>query len=116
MIPKSSTRNRMLSRKAAFCGLVLCLVLGMTAPLMAHKVMLFCEADEGTVCCRAWFGKRSPARGVVFTVKDKSGRVIFTGKSDNQGRACFKTKAKPPLFAIVDAGGGHKNKFEIEAD
>ena len=86
------------------------------APARAHKVNFFCEYDDGRVCCRASFGKNAPAKGVKVVVKAKSGRTVGSGPTDAAGKVCFKVSVKPPFKASVDAGAGHLNTFEIEAE
>ncbi|MBU0514559.1 MAG: hypothetical protein KJ621_07270 [Proteobacteria bacterium] len=82
----------------------------------AHRVRLFCAVEGGRLCCRAWFGPQAPARNSVVVVKDKAGKQVLAGSTDQAGRVCFKAPPDRPLTAEINAGAGHVTRFTIEAD
>jgi len=82
----------------------------------AHRVRLFCAVEAGRLCCRAWFGPQAPAMKSMVVVKDKSGKQILAGRTNRQGRVCFKAPAPRPLTAEINAGAGHVTRFTIQAD
>lgn len=87
--------------------LALAMAAGWSWSAMAHTLLLVVNPnDDGSVTVEAAFSEGGNAAGLPVRLEDASGRVLWSGKLDEQGLATF---AKPagPYTIIVDGGRGH---------
>ncbi|PIE71314.1 MAG: hypothetical protein CSA22_03370 [Deltaproteobacteria bacterium] len=94
--------------------LVMALVCGLwfAGSAMAHSALCSCyENGDGTVTCEGGFSDGSSASGVKMRVEDKSGKVVATGKMDEDSEYSFDKPAGDYLV-IFDAGPGHQVKVD----
>lgn len=86
-------------------GLVLALFL--RAQGFAHTPLCSCiDNGDGTITCEGGFSDGSSAAGVNMKVVDMSGKVLISGKMDEDSEFTFK-KPDVPFKVILDAGPGH---------
>ena len=82
----------------------------------AHKVNVFAYVEDGKVFCESYFPDGRPVEGGTIEVKDASGKVLVTGKTDKQGLFEFKQPAPQDLTIVIIASMGHKNTYLLKKD
>ncbi|KKL14564.1 hypothetical protein LCGC14_2514370, partial [marine sediment metagenome] len=102
--------------------------LAILAPLQAgaHKASVFAYADNGQVYGEGYYFDGRPCRGCAISVlasppgvkdkdEDEGGKILFQGKTDEQGVFIFKDPIDTrPLIIRMDAGEGHLAVFTLE--
>ncbi|MDR0354146.1 MAG: hypothetical protein LBJ64_00145 [Deltaproteobacteria bacterium] len=100
---------------AAFLAL---LAIGVLSPLawtdraFAHSVFIFAWPQGETICADSYFSGRSPVRGGTVTMTDRTGAVLDSAVTDDEGSVCFpRPRTDSDLTFVVEAGQGHKADF-----
>jgi len=84
--------------------MVLALILNSQA--FAHTLFITVEDNEdGTVTVQGMFSTGAIAAWVEVRLEDKKGKVLWKGKTDDDGECTFK-KPNVPYTIIMDAGPG----------
>ncbi len=103
-------------------GSLLFLILGMfTTPAAAHRLLVFAYIAGDTIHTESKFVPDNPVRQGQVQVSDhKTGRVLITGKTDDQGKFSFKippeaAEQKMDLKIVVAAGQGHQGEWLLKA-
>jgi len=94
--------------KKAFIGLFACLVLALilNSQAMAHTLFMTVEDNEDrTVTVQGMFSTGAVAARVEVRLEDEKGKVLWKGKTDNDGECTFK-KPGVPYTIIMDFGPG----------
>ncbi|WDP88742.1 MAG: hypothetical protein HUN04_02925 [Desulfobacter sp.] len=101
-----------------FLGLALGLCLVPPQAAMAHRVLLFGWVEEGMVHAEGGFGGGKPAKGCVLKAFDSEHTLVFTGKTDDQGRCAFEVPKghAGEMILEMEAGPGHKGSWTVGAD
>ncbi|MEA3427962.1 MAG: hypothetical protein U9Q84_01810, partial [Thermodesulfobacteriota bacterium] len=87
-----------------FTCLVLLLVLNSQA--LAHTLYMTVEDNEdGTVTVQGMFSTGTIAASVEVRLEDEKGKVLWKGKTDENGECTFK-KPNVPYSIIMDFGPG----------
>ena len=92
------------------------------SPALAHRVHLFASVQGNEIVADCRFSKTNPAKNAKVEVFDaQSGKLLASGKSDNQGEARLpvppELAANPAdLLVKLDAGEGHLAEWTIEAE
>ena len=118
----------MLAPETIFAGslcqaILLILVIGaFTTPALAHRVLVFAYAEGDTIHTESKFIPNDPVRqGKILVMDKKTGKVLLTGKTDDQGKFSFKIPAeavaqKMDLLIVVEAAMGHRGEWLLKAD
>ncbi|MGE4293678.1 MAG: hypothetical protein AB7E32_15885 [Desulfovibrio sp.] len=111
----SHTSASSLFRCLPVATLTLVLVLSLAAVAQAHRVKIFAYSDFETIFTESNFSKSSPAMGAEITAMDAQGKVVFTGKTDDQGKCDFAIPkdAQGDLTITVNAGEGHEGSWVL---
>ncbi len=103
--------------------LLLILVLGALAtPARAHRILVFAYAEGDAIHIESKFVPATPVRqGKVMVMLEKSGQVLLTGQTDDQGKFTFKIPSeaaaqKLDLKIVVEAAMGHRGEWLLKAD
>ena len=94
--------------KKAFIGLLACLILALilNSQAMAHTLFMTVEDNEdGTVTVQGMFSTGAIAAIVEVRLEDEKGKVLWKGKTDDDGECTFK-KPGVPYTIIMDFGPG----------
>ena len=84
----------------------LILVLALSSQAMAHTLFMTVEDNEdGTVTVQGMFSTGAVAASVEVRLEDKKGKVLWKGKTDDDGECTFK-KPEVPYTIIMDFGPG----------
>lgn len=76
-------------------------------PALAHTALCSCVKNgDGTVTCEGAFSDGSSAAGVPVRVVDSKGKVLVSGKMDEESEFTFK-EPKTAYKVVLDAGPGH---------
>lgn len=99
-------------------GVLLCLVVALwglpASTADAHATYVFGRIDAGKLCVHGYFTKDRPVMGGELEVRDASGLVLLTGRTDSEGRWCAETPAgEGDLQIILNAGQGHRAEFVV---
>lgn len=100
--------------------LLLICILGLfyAGTVHAHKVIVFGWVENGNIKVEAGFGGKKKAVNCRIEIKDKTGAILASGQTDQNGNAVIPVspKMKTDLTLIVDAGQGHRGTWKIGAD
>ena len=97
-------------------------VLAATTPTLAHRVLVFAYAEGDTIHTESTFVPDTPVRqGKILVQNRKTGQVLLTGQTDDQGKFFFKIPAeavaqKMDLNIVVEAAMGHRGEWLLKAD
>jgi len=104
-------------------GVMVILALGVfMTPALAHRVLVFAYAEGDTIHTESKFIPDTPVRqGNVQVLDQKTGKVLLTGQTDDQGKFSFKIPAaaaaqKLDLNIVVEAAMGHRGAWLLKAD
>ena len=74
--------------------------------VFAHTLFMMVEDNEdGTVTVKGVFSTGAMAAAVEVRLEDEKGKVLWKGKTDDDGECTFK-KPNVPYTIIMDAGPG----------
>lgn len=80
--------------------------LAMYSDVLAHTLFMTVEDDDnGTVTVQGMFSTGAIAAWVEVRLEDKKGKVLWKGKTDDDGECTFK-KPGVPYTIIMDFGPG----------
>ena len=103
-------------------GVLVILVLGaFTTPARAHRILVFAYAEGDVIHTESTFVPATPVRqGKVMVLEEKSGQVLLTGQTDDQGKFTFKippeaAAQKLDLKIVVEAAMGHRGEWLLKA-
>ena len=94
--------------KKTFSSLLACLTLALilNSQALAHTLFMTVEDNEdGTVTLQGMFSTGAVAASVEVRLEDEKGKVLWKGKTDNDGECTFK-KPGVPYTIIMDFGPG----------
>jgi hypothetical protein len=94
--------------KKAFTSVLACLILALilNSQAMAHTLFMTVEDNEdGTVTVRGMFSTGAIGTGIEVRLEDEKGKILWKGKTDNDGECTFK-KPGVPYTIIMDFGPG----------
>ncbi len=83
----------------------------------AHKMRVFAWEEQDDIACEARFSGGRPARNVKVEVSDqRSGAILLTGETDDDGNFRFPTPIDHGGLLIVVAGSdGHQASWQLAA-
>ena len=87
---------------------LICFILGLFLPLdvLAHTLYMTVEDnDNGTVTVQGMFSTGAIAASVEVRLEDEKGKVLWKGRTDDDGECTFK-KPGVPYTIIMDFGPG----------
>lgn len=102
--------------------LVILAVCAVTTPALAHRVLVYAYTEGGTIHTESKFVPDTPVRqGKILVQDQKTGQVLLTGQTDDQGKFSFKIPAaaaaqKLDLEIVVEAAMGHRGSWLLKAD
>jgi nickel transport protein len=103
--------------------MILCLCfLILSSPAQAHRVLVYAYALGETVHTESKFaGSGSVQKGEIQVQDRKSGQVLLTGTTDDQGKFSFKIPSEAAsgrldLLIVVGASMGHQGEWLLKAD
>lgn len=96
--------------------LMLALLLGFLLPtgVLAHKVNIFAFVESGRVYSESYFPDGRPVESGAVRVYDPAGKILLEGRTDSAGLFDFPPPQEGGLVLEIDAGMGHKNRFELK--
>lgn len=95
---------------------LLCLLWAALGPeaAFAHGVNVFGSIEGEALCAKAFFAKGRPVTEGAMEVRDASGAVLLSGRTDAEGRWCAPApREQGTLTLIVHAGEGHRAEFAL---
>ena len=98
---------------------IICLIITLTFMTPgfahAHKVIIFAWVEDGMILSQSYFSSKRKAKNCNINVVDGKGRVVHTGKTDDQGNYSFKIPENidSGLVLNLDAGQGHRAHWKI---
>lgn len=100
--------------KRTITGLFACLILALilNSQALAHTLYMTVEDNEdGTVTVQGMFSTGAIGTGIEVRLEDEKGKVLWKGKTDDDGECTFK-KPGVPYTIIMDFGPGHQAREE----
>lgn len=122
MLEKKLPRRRNLSSLWVQGIFLILSIVVFTSPALAHRVLVFAFAEGDTIHTESKFIPDTPVRqGKVEVLDQKTGQVLLTGQTDDQGKFSFKIPAeaaaqKLDLNIVVEATMGHRGAWLLKAD
>lgn len=86
-----------------------------TAPVLAHRVIVFAWSDKGMIHIEGSFGSNRPAKACEIKVVTLDGTLIHQGVTDPEGKYSFKMTDLPEgdLVVQLNAGTGHSGQWTL---
>ena len=82
-------------------------LVGTSVPALAHSPVCDCyDNGDKTVTCEGGFSDGSSAVGVNVRIEDMQGKVLASGKMDNDSTYTFN-KPDQEFHVVFDAGNNH---------
>jgi nickel transport protein len=97
-------------------------LLAFASPALAHRVLVYAYAEGDTIHTESKFvGSGAVQQGQVQILDQKTGKLLLTGTTDDQGRFAFKipteaTAHKLDLLIVVEASMGHRGEWQMKAE
>jgi nickel transport protein len=90
----------------------------LTSSALAHKVILFAWVESGRIHSESSFGGKRKVKKGKINVSDKTGRIILTGETDQNGNYSFDIPKNilSDITLTLDAGTGHKAQWKLTRD
>jgi nickel transport protein len=97
-------------------GLLISIILLSALPtlVLAHKVNIFAYVEGQTVYSESYFPDGRPVEQGTVRVYDKTEKLLLEGRTDKAGLFNFSLPNVTPLTLEIDAGMGHKNRFQLK--
>jgi nickel transport protein len=122
-MPKTCSRRKPFG-PAFFCQAILLILVmaAFTTPALAHRVLIFAYTEGDTIHTESKFVPNNPVRqGKIEVVDKKTGKVLLTGQTNDQGKFSFKIPPaaiaqKMDLEIVVEAAMGHRGSWLLKAD
>ena len=86
----------------------------LTGTALAHKVNVFAYIEGNTVYTESYFPDGRAVEDGTITVIDSRKETLLEGRTDKEGLFSFAIPKKEDLVIILDAGMGHKNRFQLK--
>jgi nickel transport protein len=86
----------------------------LTGTALAHKVNIFAYIEGNTVYTESYFPDGRAVEDGKISVVDSKEEILLEGRTDKEGLFSFAVPKKDDLVIILDAGMGHKNRFELK--
>jgi len=84
------------------------------ASVLAHKVNIFAYVEGETVYSESYFPDGRPVDGGKVRIYDSTERLLLEGQTGKAGLYNFPLPKASPLTLEIDAGMGHKNRFQLK--
>jgi len=94
----------------------LSLVLALPSIARAHRVNVFAYVEDGTIHTESYFSGGAPCRECKIEVSDGSGKLLLTGKTDEQGEFSFTPPIRGDMKIVLWAGMGHRAEYTLKAE
>ncbi|MCG6894117.1 MAG: hypothetical protein LJE65_10960 [Desulfobacteraceae bacterium] len=88
-------------------------ILAPAIPAQAHRVSVFAWVEGDTVHTESKFGGGRKAKGAVIEVYDETGKMLLTGKTDDNGAFSFAVPKIATLEVVLKAGTGHQGSWTV---
>ncbi len=102
--------------------LILCLcLLTLASPALAHRVLVYAYAEGDAIHIESKFvGSGAVQQGQVQILDQKTGKILLTGTTDDQGKCSFKIPPEAAaqrldLLVVVEASMGHRGEWQMKA-
>ena len=87
-----------------------------SVPALAHKISAFLDVEGNKVTVISYFNDGTPVKnGKVEVYDEKTGKLILTGRTNNEGEFSFSVKKPSDYKVVVVAELGHKATAEVKA-
>ena len=109
-------RCRFLPLDKLFPTILLLCIFFAPAPAFAHHLYVFAYVSGGDIVVKASFGHNRPDVGGEVSVKSGAGKLLFQGKTDDQGMLRFPRPQLPPNETVkitVSGGPGHQGVWTM---
>jgi len=90
--------------------LLMAVLLLLPARGFAHKISAFVDVEGNTVELSSYFSDGTPVKKGEVKVYNSEGRLVFQGKTDENGEIHFKLKKPGKYRAVVIAELGHRTE------
>ncbi len=97
-------------------GLLLFMLLALSAASWAHKVNMFAYVEDSQIFLEGYFADGKKAIHSEVTLLDSDGKVLWQGRTDDQGEATIPLpKSQGDLVISLNASMGHKTEYLLSA-
>ena len=106
-------KNLKRSGIALFIVLLVGTLVLISAPALAHKVIIFAWVEGDRVFTESKFSGGRKATGAKVAVFDRAGTQLLEGKTDERGGFSFRIPKLTDLRIVLNAGTGHRGEWTI---
>ncbi|AZO95925.1 hypothetical protein [Halocella sp. SP3-1] len=97
-------------------SVLICLLILITLPVAAHKVILYVYVEGQNVIVEGGFSDGSLTKNAEVKVYDLEDKLLGEGLTDENGIYEFNIPAKTDLRIVLNAGMGHQAEYTISED
>ncbi|MBN1872031.1 MAG: hypothetical protein JW800_05600 [Candidatus Omnitrophica bacterium] len=104
-------------KQTIFVTVIVCLTLMVLSPsALAHKVNIYAYVEGDTVFTESYFPDGKKVQNGKVTVCDGSGRLLYEGVTDANGRFNFESPQQHVLKIVLEASMGHRDEYILKLD
>ncbi len=96
--------------------IALIIFFSLAGPAAAHKVMVFAWVSGNTIHTESKFSGGRKVKAGKIEVFDPQGKLLLSGKTNEQGEFSFPIPQPSALKIVLDAGMGHRGEWTISRD
>ena len=82
----------------------------------AHSVILWAYVENGEVYVEAFTQKGTKIKDAQLMVIDKTGKTLYEGKTDAEGKFQFVPSVKEEMTIVMIIDHAHKTEFKLMAE
>jgi hypothetical protein len=97
------------------CTLALLIVIGVSAPVQAHKITLFAAVRGALIEGQVSLQGGAAAPDTRLTIYDGTGREVVKLVTDQEGKFSYEPRYRSDYRVVANAGLGHKAETTIPA-
>ena len=101
-------------REIRYALLLLCICV--SAPALAHRLMVFAAADGDRIEGSAYFAGGAPAAGAQVHIRDAEGHELAELQPAADGSFSYQAKAPVEHLVVAESADGHRAEWRVSAD
>ncbi len=89
------------------------ILFSLAGPAAAHRVMVFAWVNGNTIHTESKFSGGHKVKAGKIDVFDPQGKLLLSGKTNDQGKFSFPIPQSTTLKIVLNAGMGHRGEWTI---
>ena len=96
--------------------IALLILFSLAGPAAAHKVIVFAWVNGNTIHTESKFSGGRKVKAGKIEVFDPQGKLLLSGKTNEQGEFSFPIPQPSALKIVLSAGMGHRGEWTVSKD